>query len=133
MNPRYQRVAGRAMHRFEYCGAPESVFNFAFEIEHIIPFAAGGDDDDSNLALACRSCNVHIGSGTRGVDSITGATTDLFHPRQQDWHAHFRAHPATGHVIGLTAVGRTTAVQLHMNSDAQISARLLWLRLGLFP
>ena len=36
MNPRYSAVAERAGHRCEYCGAPEVVFNFPFEVEHII-------------------------------------------------------------------------------------------------
>jgi hypothetical protein len=48
-------VAERAGHRCEYCGAPEAVFNFPFEVEHIIPPAQGGTDDASNRALACNT------------------------------------------------------------------------------
>jgi hypothetical protein len=36
MNPRYVQVALRAEHRCEYCHAPEVVFNFPFEVEHVI-------------------------------------------------------------------------------------------------
>ncbi|MDD1414047.1 hypothetical protein MEN41_05055 [Dolichospermum sp. ST_con] len=39
MNPFYHLVADRAFHRCEYCHAPELVFNFPFEVEHIIPIA----------------------------------------------------------------------------------------------
>ena len=49
MNPRYAAVAERAGHRCEYCHAPESIFNFPFEVEHIVPTAHGGVDDESNL------------------------------------------------------------------------------------
>jgi hypothetical protein len=37
MNPFYTLVADRAAHQCEYCHAPELVFNFPFEVEHIIP------------------------------------------------------------------------------------------------
>lgn len=37
MNPYYGAIAERANHRCEYCHAPELVFNFPFEVEHIIP------------------------------------------------------------------------------------------------
>lgn len=55
MNPLYLQVAERANHRCEYCHAPEVVFNFPFEVEHIIPIAKRGKTDLDNLALACRS------------------------------------------------------------------------------
>jgi len=35
MNSFYTLVADRAAHRCEYCHAPELVFNFPFEVEHI--------------------------------------------------------------------------------------------------
>ncbi len=37
MNPLYPFVAERAERRCEYCRAPEEVFNFAFEVEHLLP------------------------------------------------------------------------------------------------
>jgi hypothetical protein len=37
VNPSYPRVAARAGHLCEYCRAPELIFNFPFEVEHIIP------------------------------------------------------------------------------------------------
>jgi hypothetical protein len=52
VNPRYPPVAERAAYRCEHCHAPEIVFNFPFEVEHIVPQARGGSDHDSNLALA---------------------------------------------------------------------------------
>src|SRR5438105_3796645 len=58
MNPLYPLVAARAGHRCEYCRAPEAVFNFPFEVEHILPRSLGGGDMEDNLALACRACNL---------------------------------------------------------------------------
>jgi len=42
----------------ECCHAPEAIFNFAFEVEHIIPRGHAGTDSKDNWALACRSCNL---------------------------------------------------------------------------
>ena len=61
MNPHYEVVALRAGHRCEYCHAPEAVFNFPFEVEHIIPLVRDGADATPNWALACRACNVRKG------------------------------------------------------------------------
>jgi 5-methylcytosine-specific restriction endonuclease McrA len=62
MNPFYTLVADRAAHLCEYCHAPELVFNFPFEVEHIVPRSLGGADAEFNLALACRSCNLRKGT-----------------------------------------------------------------------
>lgn len=39
MNPHYPLVSRCAGHRCEYCRAPEAIFNFPFEVEHIVPSA----------------------------------------------------------------------------------------------
>jgi hypothetical protein len=38
-----------------------------------------------------------------------------------------------GTLAGKTLIGRVTVVCLEMNSQAQVMARQLWIRLGLFP
>ena len=68
MNPFYKQVADRAEHRCEYCRAPELAFNFPFEVEHIIPKSRQGLDVEWNLALACRSCNLHKGNRVSAID-----------------------------------------------------------------
>jgi len=45
VNPYYRAIAQRANHRCEYCKAPEVVFNFPFEVEHIIPLSQKGSND----------------------------------------------------------------------------------------
>lgn len=69
MNPHYTAIAQRANHRCEYCKAPEVVFNFPFEVEHIVPLSRQGSNHEANLALACRSCNLRKGNRIIGVAS----------------------------------------------------------------
>ena len=132
MNPRYPAVAQRAAHRCEYCRAPEAVFNFPFEVEHVIPHGAGGADDDGNLALACRACNVSKSNHTQGADPDSRLLVDLFHPRQQHWEDHFRVDEQ-GIIVGKTPTGRATVARLQMNSANQWTARRHWIRLAVYP
>ncbi|NMF59408.1 HNH endonuclease [Pseudanabaena yagii] len=133
MNPYYSAIAERANHRCEYCHAPELVFNFPFEVEHIIPLSQQGTNDESNLALACRSCNLRKGTRISGIDNDSNGEVQFFHPRQNLWDEHFQIDTETGMVMEITAVGKVTVENLKMNSAAQVAARKLWIRLGLFP
>ena len=133
MNPHYPVVAARALHRCEYCHAPESVFNFPFEVEHILPAFQGGTDVISNLALACRSCNLHKGVHTHSADPESDQRVRLFDPRKDLWTVHFDIDRETGNLIGMTATGRASVVCLNVNSQAQLLARQQWMSLGLFP
>lgn len=133
MNPHYQVVASRAGHRCEYCRAPEAVFNFPFEVEHVIPVVRGGSDAVHNLALACRACNVRKWAHIEDVDPASRTVVRLYHPRRDRWHQHFGVETETGFIKGRTAIGRATVTRLGMNSPAQGAARQLWVRLGLFP
>lgn len=49
------RVLTRANHRCELCGANAS--DVALHLDHIIPRAKGGVDDESNLQALCITCN----------------------------------------------------------------------------
>lgn len=133
MNPRYPLVSGRAAHRCEYCHAPEVVFNLPFEVEHIQPQSEGGINEDSNLALACRSCNLFKGVQVTGFDEVTQTTARLFDPRSDAWLDHFDVEADTGIIRGRTEIGRATAMRLRMNREVQLIARISWMELGLFP
>jgi hypothetical protein len=109
------------------------VFNLPFEVEHIIPEVRGGADEDSNWALACRSCNLHKGAHIDAPDPETGTILPLFHPRRHRWPEHFRADTASGTIAGMTPVGRATVSRLRMNVPHQLAARRQWMRLKLFP
>jgi len=133
MNPHYPGVAQRAGHRCEYCRGPETIFNFRFEVEHIIPTCRQGIDEDDNRALACRSCNVFKGVATSGFDEESQAEARLFHPRLDSWDEHFVLDPESGAVRGKTAVGRATIQRLQLNSVVQQSARRQWMAMGVYP
>lgn len=133
MNPHYAAVALRAGHRCEYCHAPEVIFNFPFEVEHIIPTSREGPDEESNWALSCRSCNLHKSAQISATDPETQRTERLYHPRGDAWDAHFRVDLESGEIIGQTPIGRATIAGLQINGKAQLTARIQWMRLGIFP
>ena len=116
-------VRVRAGNRCEYCQLAQADSPLAaLHIEHIRPLKHGGTDTPENLCLACIDCNLHKGPNLTGIDPDTGAVTELFHPRRQSWAEHFAWRGL--HLIGRTAVGRTTIRVLNMNSDEQIELRL---------
>jgi hypothetical protein len=133
MNPRYAPVAERAAHRCEYCRAPEAIFNFPFEVEHIVPTSRGGPDQASNWALSCRACNLHKGDHQEAIDPQSRTAVPLFHPRRHRWADHFDVEENTAVLVGLTPTGRATIDRLQMNRPTQLAARRQWMRLKLFP
>lgn len=133
MNRHYLLVAKRATHRCEYCHAPEAIFNFPFEVEHIRPIQQAGEDQPENLALACRSCNLFKSNYLEFEDLETKTVVELYDPRNASWETTFQANPSSGEIVGISASGRATVACLRMNSETQVAARLQWMRLGLFP
>ena len=116
-------VRQRANHRCEYCQTHQEDSPLAaLHIEHIRPIKHGGTDDESNLGLACIDCNLHKGPNLTGIDPLTDAVTQLFHPRQQRWDDHFCREGI--HIVGQTEIGRTTIRVLCMNSDEQLELRM---------
>ena len=57
------RVRALAGERCGYCLSPQYLVLGQLEIEHILPRARGGSDDEDNLWLACRLCNNAKGVG----------------------------------------------------------------------
>lgn len=133
MNTLYSAVAERAVYRCEYCHAPETVFNFPFEVEHILPQAHGGSDDLDNLALACHACNLFKSDFETGQDEESQAEVALFHPRRTSWEQLFGVDAEGTEIFGITPVGRATVVRLQMNRPRHVIARRRWIQLGLFP
>lgn len=134
MNPHYPLVAERAGHRCEYCHAPEAIFNVPFEVEHIIPLTKGGLDEETNWALACRSCNLNKSNHIDGIDAQTQQRVRLFHPRYDKWVDHFAIEQiAPFNLHGRTSIARATITLLKINSPLQLAARMQWVALRLFP
>ena len=115
-------VRQRASDRCEYCQLRQEDSPLAvLHIEHIRPRKHGGSDHQENLCLACIDCNLHKGTNLTGIDPVTGAVTELFHPRRQRWEDHFAWEGTL--LVGKTAVARTTVEVLNMNSEDQIELR----------
>ncbi|MCW1969609.1 MAG: HNH endonuclease [Anaerolineae bacterium] len=134
MNPFYPPVAQRANYRCEYCHAPQLVFNIEFEVDHIVPLALGGSDDLSNLALACRACNLRKGKLVAGLSAVSGEKVTLFNPRLHVWNEHFVLSMRLPHRIeGVTEVGAVTVQVLRLNDPLHLLAREKWFNLNLLP
>lgn len=57
-----QRVRDQAGNRCGYCLSPQRLVMGWLEVEHTIPQARGGSDDEDNLWLSCRLCNGYKGT-----------------------------------------------------------------------
>ena len=115
-------VRQRAFDQCEYCGLLQAHSPIAkLQIEHVIPKKHGGDDTLENLALACIDCNLAKSSNIAGRDVETLELTRLFHPRKDRWEDHFEIEGV--HILGKTAIGRTTIQVLNMNSNFRLELR----------
>ncbi|MBB5033697.1 HNH endonuclease [Prosthecobacter vanneervenii] len=122
-------VRQRAGNRCEYCRLrQEDEEESPFHIEHIIAQQHGGTDAQENLALACSWCNAVKGPNLSSIDPDSGELTRLYHPRKDLWEDHFRREGP--YILGLTAVGRTTAWLLRFNDTDNLAQRHLLLELG---
>lgn len=83
------KVRNQANHQCGYCLSLQKYVLGILEIDHIIPKAKGGTDNEENLWLACRLCNGYKGTQTHGLDQVTDSKVKLFNPRQQTWSSHF--------------------------------------------
>src|SRR5207237_9337097 len=84
-----RRVRAAANNRCGYWLSPQHLVMARLEIEHIIPLARGGANDEANLWLSCPLCNRHKADHTSAQDPATGQTVALFNPRLHAWFDHF--------------------------------------------
>jgi hypothetical protein len=54
--------------------------DFQIEIDHVFPFAGGGDDDPNNLRIACGWCNSHK-SDRLSIYDVAAKPSVIQHPR----------------------------------------------------
>lgn len=123
-------VVARAAGRCEYCRFPQQAAFLAFEIEHIISEKHDGPTVAENLALACPYCNDHKGTDLGSFDPETATLTPFFHPRRQEWSAHFRMEGAL--IIPLTPEGRVTVKILRFNAPDRLAERAVLMTAGLY-
>lgn len=127
------RIRAAAENRCGYCLTRQEYMPWQLEIEHIVPISKGGTDDEANLWLACRSCNLYKSNQTRARDPVSGRFVSLFNPRRQAWRRHFRWSEDGVFIVGLTACGRATVVALNLNNLIAIAVRRNWIAAGWHP
>ena len=121
-------VRQRAENCCEYCRLPQEAVDATFHIEHVIALQHGGTDDLANLALACDRCNLYKGPNLTSIDPETRAIVPLFHPRKDDWNAHFVFQGPR--IVGLSSQGRATVQLLNINATRRIQLRIELLATG---
>ena len=127
------RVREQAGNRCGYCLTRQEYVPWVLEIDHIIPKAKGGMDDEENLWLACHPCNLFKGVQTHGRDLLTGRRVRLLNPRRQQWNRHFEWSDDGVRIVGRTACGRATVIALHLNNLVAVTVRRNWIKAGWHP
>jgi hypothetical protein len=129
-----RRVREAARNRCGYCLSPQHLVMARLEIEHIIPLARQGSNDESNLWLACPLCNRYKSDKIVAIDPETKTEVPLFNPRTQVWHEHFQWADDGIRIIGLTPIGRATVLALHLSDDPDaLEVRRYWVLAGWHP
>jgi 5-methylcytosine-specific restriction endonuclease McrA len=126
-------VRERAHGCCEYCLSQEAYATQGFSVEHITPLNAEGTTTASNLALACQGCNNFKYDKTAARDPVSHQVVPLFHPRRDNWHAHFIWNPDCTLIIGVTPTGRATIATLQLNREGIVNLRRLLVMTGKHP
>lgn len=119
--------------RCAYCLSSQRYSNSRLEVEHITPKAIGGGEDEINLCLSCRLCNLYKGVQVEAADPISLMIVPLFNPRTQVWPEHFQWSRDGTKVIGKTAIGRATVAALQLNNGTSVTVRRNWVSVGWHP
>lgn len=127
-----RRIVEHAGNRCGYCLGEQRYVYAPLEIDHIVPTAAGGTDDEENLWLAYGLCNSHKSTKTHGFDKHSNRKVKLFNPRKQNWKRHFDVINGI-EIVGKTALGRVTVEALRLSSRIAITVRKNWLIAGWYP
>ncbi len=114
-------VIDRAAGCCEYCHIHMEDVLLPHEVDHIVAEQHGGRAEASDLCLACFQCNKLKGPNLASIDPATEAVEVLFHPRLDDWNAHFVFKGAE--IEAQTPRGRATANALRLNAPERPRVR----------
>jgi len=114
----------------EYCCVPRAVAFASYHIDHIISEKQGGETAFSNLALACRLCNLSKGSSIAAWHEYKEALIRLYNPRRDSWHNHFQFRPS-GLIVPRTEIGQGTIKVLNLNDVNRVQARGVFIDTGI--
>jgi HNH endonuclease len=127
------RVRAKAHNRCGYCQSSQHYVLGVLEIDHIIPKARRGSDEEANLWLACRMCNSFKGTQMTARDPLRGRRVRLFNPRRQRWSRHFQWSEDGTRILGRTSCGRATVIALQLNHVIAVMVRREWVAAGWHP
>jgi len=131
------RVIEAFGNRCSYCLAAQRYVLSKLEIERIIPVTQDGSNDDVNLCLACRLCNLYISDQIEAVDPVTKVIVALFNP-----HTDLERSLPMGYgwwgtdgaiIIGVSPIGRATVEALRLNNEIAVEVRRNWALVGWHP
>lgn len=128
-----QSVRERACFCCEYCFSQWKYCPDPLSVEHIIPLARGGANDEMNLSLSCQGCNGHKHMAVSAMDPVTEREVPLYHPRLDVWSDHFAWSAGFTEIIGKTPTGRATVERLHLNRESLVNLRTVLRSLGKHP
>jgi hypothetical protein len=128
-HPLYPAVADRALHRCEYCLAPEEFSGKGFQVEHIIPQPGAAPTRWTTWRWRASGATCKAAAQLVTVQGEEQAVP-LFNPRTDEWSACFTfvLVPDREAVLieGINAIGRATAQRLRMNVPHATRARWKW-------
>lgn len=128
-----EKVRQTAQYRCGFCLFQECYSLSVFQIDHIIPVAQGGTNNEENLWLVCEPCNRAKSDKLEGFDSVADSTVSLFNPRTQIWSDHFDWSDNFTKIIGKTPTGRVTVSELNLNKERLVRIRANWVSVGWHP
>jgi len=109
-----QVIRQRYDYRCGYCGVSEIDTGGELTIDHYIPFAHGGTDEEDNLVYACPRCNGYKWKFLP-TEAHQAIGQRILHPLNDNLAEHYRLDEITGELIGLTVTGRFHITQLKLN------------------
>ncbi len=127
------KVRKSANYRCGFCLFQEYYSHTTFQIDHIIPIAKGGTNDEENLWLVCETCNRAKSDKTEGFDAETNTTVPIFNLRNQIWNENFEWCENHTKIIGTTPIGRVTVNELNLNKERIVRIRKNWVVVGWHP
>jgi len=126
-----ESVRDRSCRRCECCQVSEELDSLPFQSDHIIAEKHDGPTLSENLAWSCYNCNCYKGPSIGGIGAEKNIVARLFHPRTDDWYAHFAWNG--GELVPKTEIGIATIHVLRINLLRRINLRRELIAEGVFP
>ena len=124
-------VINRAEGLCEYCLINEADTYFGLQIEHIISEKHDGKSVESNLALACITCNQFKGTDIAAFAASSSRLVRLFNPRKDKWSTHFKLNGFS--IIANDEIGEATLGLLKFNTSERLYEREILILCQRYP